>query len=103
MRVTVRCRLVDGFEGLVAKRWNSVYEPIRSGAWINKRINRGQEFVIGGYTRGTKSFDALAFGLLRGRQADSCRTHTQRLHTSDTRQVVQEVQGTRDRPIAHSP
>ena len=26
------------------------------------RINRGQEFVIGGYTVGTKTFDALIFG-----------------------------------------
>ncbi len=26
------------------------------------RINQGQEFVIGGYTRGTKTFDALVFG-----------------------------------------
>jgi bifunctional non-homologous end joining protein LigD len=26
------------------------------------RVNRGQEFVIGGYTVGTKTFDALVFG-----------------------------------------
>ena len=52
-----------GFEGLVAKRWNSRYEPgLRSGAWMKMRVNRGQEFVIGGYTRGTKTFDALVFG-----------------------------------------
>ena len=52
-----------GFEGLVAKRRNSRYEPgLRSGAWMKMRVNRGQEFVIGGYTRGTKTFDALVFG-----------------------------------------
>lgn len=52
-----------GFEGLVAKRRNSPYEPgLRSGAWMKMRVNRGQEFVIGGYTRGTKTFDALVFG-----------------------------------------
>ena len=40
-----------GLEGLVAKRRNSRYEPgQRSGAWQKMRINRGQEFVIGGYT-----------------------------------------------------
>src|SRR5215471_11459507 len=39
-----------GFEGIVAKRKDSVYEPgKRSGAWLKYRINRGQEFVIGGY------------------------------------------------------
>jgi ATP-dependent DNA ligase len=54
---------VHRFEGLVAKRCNSVYEPgLRSGAWMKMRVNRGQEFVIGGYTRGTKAFDALVFG-----------------------------------------
>ena len=26
------------------------------------RVDRGQEFVIGGYTRGTTTFDALVFG-----------------------------------------
>jgi bifunctional non-homologous end joining protein LigD len=52
-----------GFEGLVAKRRNSVYEPgKRSGAWRKSRVNRGQEFVIGGYTLGGSSFDALVFG-----------------------------------------
>ena len=54
---------VHGFEGLVAKRSNSVYEPgLRSGAWMKMRVNRGQEFVIGGYTRGTRTFDALVLG-----------------------------------------
>jgi bifunctional non-homologous end joining protein LigD len=51
-----------GFEGLVAKRLDSSYEAgLRSGAWMKMRINRGQEFVIGGYTVGNP-FDALIFG-----------------------------------------
>jgi len=38
-----------GFEGIVAKRRTSCYEPgKRSGAWLKYRINKGQEFVIGG-------------------------------------------------------
>ena len=57
----------QGFEGLVAKRRTSVYEPgLRSGAWMKMRVNRGQEFVIGGYTRGTGTFDALVFGYYEG-------------------------------------
>jgi bifunctional non-homologous end joining protein LigD len=41
-----------GLEGLVAKRLDSVYEAgRRSGAWCKMRVNQGQEFVIGGYTR----------------------------------------------------
>jgi len=65
--VLVESVKVHGFEGLVAKRRNSVYEPgLRSGAWMKMRVNRGQEFVIGGYTRGTKTFDALIFGYYEG-------------------------------------
>ena len=53
----------QGLEGLVAKRRNSRYEPgQRSGAWQKMRVNRGQEFVIGGYTVGGTTFDALIFG-----------------------------------------
>jgi bifunctional non-homologous end joining protein LigD len=41
----------QGLEGLVAKRRDSRYEPgLRSGAWQKMRVNRSQEFVIGGYT-----------------------------------------------------
>src|SRR5919106_1711731 len=59
----------QAFEGLVAKRRNSVYEPgLRTGAWMKMRVNRSQEFVIGGYTRGTKTFDALIFGYFEGKQ-----------------------------------
>ena len=53
----------QGLEGLVAKRRDSRYEAgQRSGAWIKMRVNRGQEFVIGGYTVGGATFDALIFG-----------------------------------------
>jgi DNA ligase D-like protein (predicted ligase) len=54
-------------EGLVAKRRDSHYEPgLRSGAWQKMRINQGQEFVVGGYTVGSKTFDALIFGYYEG-------------------------------------
>ena len=57
----------QGLEGLVAKRRDSVYEPGgRSGAWQKMRINKGQEFVIGGYTIGGATFDAVAFGYYEG-------------------------------------
>jgi DNA ligase D-like protein (predicted ligase) len=57
-----------GLEGLVSKRRDSVYEPgLRSGAWMKMRVDRGQEFVIGGYTRGTSTFDALVFGYYEGK------------------------------------
>jgi DNA ligase D-like protein (predicted ligase) len=65
--VLVHSVKTQGFEGLIAKRRNSVYEPgLRTGAWMKMRVNRGQEFVIGGYTRGTRTFDALVFGYYEG-------------------------------------
>ena len=51
-----------GFEGVIAKRKDSYYEPgKRSGAWLKYRINQGQEFVVGGYTLGNP-IDALIVG-----------------------------------------
>jgi DNA ligase D-like protein (predicted ligase) len=53
----------QGLEGVVAKNLNSSYESSRrSGAWQKMRINKGQEFVIAGYTIGGNYFDALIFG-----------------------------------------
>jgi bifunctional non-homologous end joining protein LigD len=69
LSVLIESVRAQGFEGLVAKRRNSKYEPgLRSGAWMKMRVNRGQEFVIGGYTRGTKTFDALVFGYYEGKK-----------------------------------
>ncbi len=65
--VLVQSVKAQGFEGLVAKRLDSRYEAgLRSGAWIKMRVNRGQEFVIGGYTVGGNPFDALIFGYYDG-------------------------------------
>ncbi len=65
--VLIQSVKAHGFEGLVAKRRNSVYEAgLRSGAWMKMRVNRGHEFVIGGYTRGTSTFDALVIGHYEG-------------------------------------
>jgi hypothetical protein len=38
----------------------------RSAAWPKRRVNRGQPFVIGGYTLGAKNFDAIMFGYCDG-------------------------------------
>jgi len=64
----IRSVKAAGLEGLVAKKGDSRYEPgLRSGAWQKMRINQGQEFVIGGYTVGGTTFDALVFGYYEGK------------------------------------
>jgi bifunctional non-homologous end joining protein LigD len=41
----------EGWEGIIAKRVNSIYEPgVRSRSWLKLKIEFRQEFVIGGYT-----------------------------------------------------
>ena len=56
-----------GLEGLVAKRRDSRYEPgERSGAWQKMRVNKGQPFVVAGYTPSARNFDALVFGYFDG-------------------------------------
>jgi bifunctional non-homologous end joining protein LigD len=55
-----------GFEGIVAKRKDSFYESgKRTGAWVKYRINKGQEFVIGGYVP-ADPFDSLIVGYYEG-------------------------------------
>src|SRR6266853_1643205 len=57
----------QGLEGIIGKQKDSHYQPgKRSGAWIKYRVNRGQEFVIGGYFPGAHGFDSLIVGYYDG-------------------------------------
>jgi len=57
----------QGLEGIVGKQKDSHYQPgKRSGAWIKYRVNRGQEFVVGGYFPGPHGFDSLIVGYYDG-------------------------------------
>ena len=56
-------------EGVVGKRKGSFYEAgERSGSWIKLRTDRAQEFVIGGYIPGSRSFDSLLIGVYEGKR-----------------------------------
>ena len=56
-----------GFEGVVAKKWDSGYRPGRSEAWIKDKLWRTQEVVIGGWRAGeggrTSGIGALLVGV----------------------------------------
>ena len=56
-----------GYEGIVAKRADSVYTPDkRSKAWLKIKVQRRQEVVIGGFTKNKstiKPFSALLLGV----------------------------------------
>ncbi|MEU0163586.1 non-homologous end-joining DNA ligase [Streptomyces sp. NPDC006261] len=56
-----------GFEGLVAKRLTSLYEPgVRSRAWVKIRHVRTEDIVIGGWVPGRGRLAALPGALLMG-------------------------------------
>jgi DNA ligase D-like protein (predicted ligase) len=58
-----------GLEGIVAKRTDSRYVPgERSSSWLKLKLDRQQEFVIGGYRPGTHGVDALLVGYHEGTQ-----------------------------------
>lgn len=81
----------QGLEGLVAKRRDSRYEAgQRSGAWLKMRVNRGQEFVIGGYTVGGATFDALIFGYYEGKDLVYV-ARTRNGFTSTSRQTLMKT------------
>jgi bifunctional non-homologous end joining protein LigD len=60
----------SGFEGIVAKRRNSTYQPgKRSNSWLKFKRSRTTEFVVGGYTQGKgarEPLGALLLGLWSG-------------------------------------
>lgn len=66
--------LGQGFEGVIAKRFDSVYQPgRRSRDWLKIKAVLTDEFVIGGYSQGLGS-RAQAFGaLLVGQYDESAR------------------------------
>jgi bifunctional non-homologous end joining protein LigD len=52
-----------GLEGVIAKRADSRYNArLRSGAWVKLKLDRQQEFVVGGYRPSGLGVDALLVG-----------------------------------------
>lgn len=96
----------NGLEGVIGKRADSFYEPgKRTGSWVKHRINLGQEFVVGGYTKGTLGFDALIVGFYRdGRLIYSARVRAGFIPAS-RREVFDRIKGlkTAKCPFANLP
>ena len=58
-----------GLEGVIAKRKDSVYQAgLRTDAWRKLKLDKQQEFVIGGYRPGAHGVDALLVGFYEGKQ-----------------------------------
>ena len=63
------CHYLDDDFSLYPLALHAVIEDLesgkRTGTWVKYKVNRGQEFVIGGYTPGNP-FDALIVGYYEG-------------------------------------
>jgi bifunctional non-homologous end joining protein LigD len=58
-----------GLEGVIAKRRQSRYTPgERNNAWFKLKLDRQQEFVVGGYRPGPHGIDALLVGYFAGKE-----------------------------------
>ena len=61
-----------GFEGIIAKKNDSIYLPgLRSKEWLKFKANKRQEVVIGGYTENegsNKPFSSLLVGVFDGKK-----------------------------------
>ena len=56
-----------GLEGVVAKRRTSRYSPgDRNTSWVKLKLDRQQEFAVGGYRPGPHGVDALLVGYYDG-------------------------------------
>ena len=57
-----------GLEGVIAKRRSSRYTPgERNTAWLKLKLDRQQEFVVGGYRPSSHGVDALFVGHYDGK------------------------------------
>jgi DNA ligase D-like protein (predicted ligase) len=59
----------QGLEGVIAKRKSSPYEAgKRTGSWAKMRLNRAQEFVVGGFIPGPHGVDSVIVGYYRDKK-----------------------------------
>jgi bifunctional non-homologous end joining protein LigD len=58
-----------GLEGVIAKRKSSQYDAgQRNSQWVKLKLDRQQEFVVGGYRPGPNGFDGLLVGCYAGKE-----------------------------------
>lgn len=61
--ITAQIRKFE-FEGIVAKRTDSLYRPgDESGAWVKKKMQRSEDFIVGGFIPGAHGVDQLVVGV----------------------------------------
>ncbi len=78
-----------GLEGVVAKRRDSKYEAgERSGAWVKLKLSPEQEFIVGGYKRGSP-LESLVVGYYEGNKLMCAGKVRQGLNPRNRRQLTE--------------
>jgi bifunctional non-homologous end joining protein LigD len=66
--ITARIREYE-FEGIVAKRADSIYQPGEEpGTWVKKKLQRSEDFLVGGFIPGAHGVDQLVVGMRKNGQ-----------------------------------
>lgn len=88
----------QGFEGVVAKLWDSVYEPgRRSRSWLKVKVILSDEFVIGGFSHGLGARWQTLGALLLGQYDDRGRlVYTGHVGTGFAEQMLVDLKHTLD-------
>ncbi len=76
-----------GYEGLVAKRLESMYVEGRSREWLKVKVNQEDEFIIVGYTRPSGSREYLG-ALLLGAYKNRKLKYVGKVGTGFTREIL---------------
>ncbi|MYT74937.1 MULTISPECIES: non-homologous end-joining DNA ligase [unclassified Streptomyces] len=84
-----------GWEGLIAKRADSLYQGRRSDAWLKLKCSQGQEFVVGGFTEPTGSRKGIG-ALLIGYYADGRLRYAGKVGTGFDQKTLAELRGRLD-------
>jgi bifunctional non-homologous end joining protein LigD len=81
----------DGWEGLIAKRVNSVYRGGRSGDWLKLKCTASQELVIGGWTEPSRSRVALGALLVGYYDDEEQLRYAGKVGTGFTNQLLRQL------------
>jgi bifunctional non-homologous end joining protein LigD len=82
----------SGLEGIVAKRRDSVYRAAtRVTSWLKFKINKSQEFVIGGYKPDAGSFQSVLLGYYDARKLIFCGKCRQGFNPPMRRRLLEQM------------
>lgn len=83
-----------GFEGIVAKRLDSVYYPAKtSAAWQKKKTQRSDDFLVGGYVPRRHGVEELVVGEKRGGELHFVSSVKNGFVPSTRQKVYDEING----------